>query len=237
MTEKIQQTLLQTLQQTQEMLAKHHRDGAAFAQLMKETFADRFNDTFWAMWAQTMEPALSDAPTILDLGTGPGLFLKALAARYPKVHAVGVECAPYMLEAATDLPENCDIVTADLHDPHLPLADGSVDAAVASVVLHEMHQPVRTLQEVQRCLKPGGRFYVLDWVRAPLAQYLENSELKVFDPATPVEALEDLFIHFIEHNRFSIDDLVLLLENTGFRILEKTALKDGRQVRIIAEKV
>jgi len=34
------------IKQTQDMLAKHHRDGAAFAELMKETFADRFNDTF-----------------------------------------------------------------------------------------------------------------------------------------------------------------------------------------------
>jgi hypothetical protein len=30
---------------------------------------------------------------------------------------------------------------------------------------------------------------------------------------------------------------VLMLEKTGFRILEKTPLKGGRQARIIAEKV
>ena len=224
------------MQQTQDMLAKHHRDGAAFAQLMKDTFADRFNETFWAMWSELMEPALPESPTILDLGTGPGMFLKALATRYPGAHAVGVECAPYMLDAATELPQGCEIITADLHDPHLPLDEGSVDAAVASVVLHEMHQPVRTLQEVYRCLKSGGRFYVLDWVRAPLAQYLADSELAVFDRETPVNELEDLFIHFIEHNRFSADDLVFMLEKTGFHILKKDALKDGRQARIIAEK-
>jgi SAM-dependent methyltransferase len=225
------------MKQTQDMLAKHHRDGEAFAQLMKDTFEDRFNDTFWAIWAELMEPALSDSPTILDLGTGPGLFLKALARRYPGVRALGVECAPYMLDAAEDLPANCEIFTADLHDPHLPLEEGSVDVAVASVVLHEMHQPVRTLLEMYRCLKPGGRFYVLDWVRAPLEQYLQDSELAVFDRATPVDALEDLFVHFIEHNRFSIDDLAFLLEKTGFRLLDKTPLKGGRQARLIAEKV
>jgi arsenite methyltransferase len=225
------------IQQTQDMLAKHHRDGVAFAQLMKDTFEERFNQSFWDMWVQEMEPALGDNPTVLDLGTGPGMFLKALAKRYPQVHAVGVECAPYMLEAAGDLPAGCEIVSADLHDPHLPLADNSVDAAVASVVLHEMHQPVRTLQEVRRCLKPGGRFYVLDWVRAPLAQYLAGTELDVFDRSTPVEALEDLFIHFIEHNRFSADDLVFMLEQTGFRVLKQEVMREGRQARIFAEKV
>jgi len=224
------------LRQTQDMLAKHHRDGAAFAQMMKDTFDGRFNEDFWAMWEQNIEPALSDVPVVLDLGTGPGLLLKAVVERYPQARAIGVECADYMLDAADDLPEGCEIIAADLHDPHLPLEDGSVDAAVASVVLHEMHQPVRALQEVARCLKPGGRLYVLDWVRAPLAQYLEDTELDVFAADTPVEALEDLFIHFIEHNRFSADDLVFLLENTGFRVLETAALKDGRQARIIAEK-
>ena len=225
------------LRQTQDMLAKHHRDGAAFAQMMKDTFDGRFNEDFWAMWEQNIEPALSDVPVVLDLGTGPGLLLKAVVERYPQARAIGVECADYMLDAADDLPEGCEIIAADLHDPHLPLEGGSVDAAVASVVLHEMHQPVRALQEVARCLKPGGRLYVLDWVRAPLAQYLEDTELDVFAADTPVEALEDLFIHFIEHNRFSADDLVFLLENTGFRVLETTALKDGRQARIIAEKI
>ncbi len=225
------------LGQTQDMLAKHHRDGAAFAQMMKDTFGGRFNEDFWAMWEQNIEPALSDAPVVLDLGTGPGMLLKALVVRYPQVRAIGVECADYMLDAADDLPEGCEIIAADLHDPHLPLEGGSVDAAVASVVLHEMHQPVRALQEVARCLKSGGRLYVLDWVRAPLAQYLEDTELDVFAADTPVEALEDLFIHFIEHNRFSADDLVFLLENTGFSVLETTALKDGRQARIIAEKI
>lgn len=224
------------LQQTQAMLAKHHSDGEAFVELMKETYAGRFNDAFWAVWAERVEPILSDSPVVLDLGTGPALFLKEVAQRHPQIKAIGVECAEYMLSAAKDLPGNCDIITADLHDPQLPLENNSVDAVVASVVLHEMHQPIRTMQEMQRCLKPGGIFYVMDWVRAPLSQYLGNSELVVFDKQTNVDELEDLFIHFIEHNRFSIDDLAFMLENTGFRILEKTPLKDGQMARLVAEK-
>lgn len=225
------------LQQTKDMLARHHRDGTAFAQMMKDTFDDRFNDAFWAMWTEDMEPALGEAPVILDLGTGPGLFLQALAKRYPGVRAIGVECADYMLAAAEGLPDNCEVLCTDLHDPQLPLAAGSVDAVVASVVLHELNQPVRALQEMARCLKPGGRFYILDWVRAPLAQYLAASELDVFAQQTSAEQLEDLFVHFIEHNRFSREDLEYLLTHTGFRVLSSEPLKAGRQARLIAEKV
>jgi ubiquinone/menaquinone biosynthesis C-methylase UbiE len=225
--------------QTKDMLAKHHRHGENFAQLMKDTYAGRFNDAFWAKWSQYIAPVLSEPGVVLDLGTGPGMFLRDVAERHPGIHAIGVECADYMLDAAGELPANCEIICADLHDPQLPLADNSVDAAIASVVLHEMHQPVRTLLEMQRCLKPGGVFYILDWVRVPLPQYLagEAPEMAVFDRATEVQAMEDLFVHFIEHNRFSADDLVFMLENTGFRLLDKELLREGQMARLVVEKV
>jgi len=228
----------QTIKRTQEMLAKHHRDGEAFAQIMKDTFAGRFNDEFWDVWAKNIEPVLPENPTVLDLGTGPGMFLKAFLERYPNGRAVGVECAEYMINAVEGLPENAQILAADLHDPHLELDDNSVDVAVASVVIHEMNQPVRALQEVFRCLKSGGRFYILDWVRTPLNQYLdaETGEISVFNQTTPVKTIDDYFIHFIEHNRFTAEDLEYMLIQTGYKVIEKTLLKDGRHARLIAEK-
>lgn len=226
------------LKQTQKMLAKHHRDGEAFAQMMKDTFVGRFNDEFWEVWGENIAPVLPENPTVLDIGTGPGTFLKAVLERYPSGRAIGVECAEYMLNAVENLPENAQILTADLHEPHLELEDNSVDAAVASVVLHEMNQPVRALQEVFRCLKPGGRFYIMDWVRTPLTQYLNAATdgMSVFDQDTPVEKVDDMFIHFIEHNRFTVDDLEFILNKTGFRVIEKTLLRDGSHARLIAEK-
>jgi arsenite methyltransferase len=121
----------------------------------------------------------------------------------------------------------------------LPLEDGSVDAVMASVVLHEMNQPVRTLLEMNRCLKPGGRLYIADWVRAPLEVYIraQTEEARVFDPNTPVDEVEDLFIHFIEHNRFSREDLIYLLNKTGFSLLHSEIAKEGRYARLIAEKM
>ena len=230
--------MTEKLKQTQDMLAKHHRDGEAFVQLMKDTYAGRFNDDFWALWDARIVPVLGESPVVLDLGTGPGSFLRDVIERHSNARAIGVECAEYMLAAANDdLPAGCEIVTADLSDPHLPLDDNSVDAVVASVVLHEMHQPVRTLLEMQRCLKPGGIFYVMDWVRAPLQQYLADTELAVFDRQTPLNELEDLFIHFIEHNRFSIDDLEFMLQSTGFKVLEKIPLRNGQMARLLAEKI
>ncbi len=227
------------IEKTRQVLAKHHRDGEWFAELMKETYDGRFNEAFWQVWQEQIEPVLSAEPVIMDLGSGPGLFLRDVVQRYPAARVVGVECAPYMLAAMGELPPRCEVVDADLHDPHFDLADSSVDAVVASVVLHEMSQPVRTMQEVHRCLKPGARFYILDWVRTPLSQYIagESDEATVFGADISVAELDDLFTHFIEHNRFSAADLAYMLEKTGYKVIDQTLLKEGRFARLIAEKV
>lgn len=225
-------------QQTQAMLAKHHRDGERFAQLMKESFADRFDEVFWAAWRQWVEPAYSTTPVVLDLGAGPGLFVKALAERYPGIRAIGVEVAPYMLEAVGALPAGCEIIEEDLHEPRLSLADGAVDAVMCSVVLHEMDQPLRALQEISRVMRRGGRFYIADWVRAPLEVYVRNQtdEAALFGSAITTAELEDFFVHFVEHNRFSREDLIYLLNHTGFAVIHSEIAKEGRYARIVAEK-
>ena len=224
------------IKQTQSMLARHHGNGEEFAQLMEDSYASRFNEQFWQIWEQHILPLLPEAPVVVDLGTGPATFIKNLVAKYPAINAYGVECAPYMLHAVGELPENAKVIEADLQDPHLPFDDNSVDAAIASVVVHEMHQPVRMFREIFRILKPATRFYIYDWVRAPLESYLQFMDRNPFDETLSLESLEDLFVHFIEHNRFSLDDLVFMLNNTGFNVLDSELQNQGQHAWLLVEK-
>ena len=218
------------------MLAKHHGNGEEFAQLMEDTFAGRFNDEFWQMWDKAIMPGLSEAPVVLDLGTGPGTFVKALVNKFPAIQAIGVECAPYMLSAVGDLPKNAQVIDVDLQDPHLPFADNAIDVAIASVVVHEMVQPIKMFRELHRVLKPAAKFYIFDWVRVPLQSYLNNSEIKPFDANISQQELEVLFMHFIEHNRFSLDDLQYMLLNTGFTLIDSGYKNEGQHAWLLAEK-
>ncbi|WP_455367108.1 class I SAM-dependent methyltransferase [Kaarinaea lacus] len=224
------------IKQTQSMLARHHGNGEEFAQLMEESYASRFNEQFWQMWEQQILALLPKEPVVVDLGTGPATFIKHLVAKYPATKAYGIECAPYMLEAVGELPENAKVVEADLQDPRLPFEDSSVDAAIASVVVHEMHQPLRMFRELFRILKPAARFYIYDWVRVPLQSYLQFMDRNPFDESLSLEALEDLFVHFIEHNRFSLDDLVFMLNNTGFHIIDSALQNQGQHAWLLVEK-
>ena len=229
--------MTEKLDQTRAILEKHHRDGPAFAQLMEESFASRYNEEFWALWEHQISAGLSEGSVVVDLGTGPATFPKTLAQKYPGLQIYGIEAADYMLDAVGDLPNNVEIMVADLHDPQLSFDNHSVDVAVASVVVHEMHQPVAMLKQLRRILKLGGYFYLYDWVRVPLQQYLSYTGSNPFDEMVSVDSLEDLFVHFIEHNRFSVDDLKYMLTQMHFDIVDSGVKNQGQHAWILARTV
>ena len=214
------------MQDTLTLLAQHHRDGPEFMQLMKETAPNRFGDAFWATWEQWIVPVLSEQPQIADFGCGPGMLLALLREHYPEAHLIGVECAPWMLEGLER--QLYEVIEHDLHDPNLPIADHSLDAITNIVCIHEMSQPIRLLQSIHRCLKPGGRCLITDWVRVPLERYIAKEMTEdIFDRHTHHEKLSDIFTHFMEHNRYSHDDVIWMLQQVGFVIRENLPLQEG----------
>jgi len=224
---------------TEEILRRHHGD-ERFADLMIETFDGRFNAAFWSFWEAYAAPVIGEAPRLVDLGTGPGLMLEAWSNRHPGGTYYGVDFMDYMLESArryTAQIEGAVIHPGDLHQPELEVDTGSVDAVLAAALIHEMVQPVRLLHEVRRILKPGGRLVVLDWVRTPLSEYLDdNQRRELFREEVDDESLDWTFTHFAEHNRYTVGDLRFILEQCGLEVLEAETYKQGQFARIAAER-
>jgi SAM-dependent methyltransferase len=104
--------------------------------------------------------------TVLDLGSGAGLDSILAAYRVgPAGRVVGIDFTPAMVErarrnvAAVDLPS-----VAFLEAPveALPLADGTADVALCNGLFNLCPDKPKTLAEVFRVLKPGGRFLMAD---------------------------------------------------------------------------
>ena len=96
-----------------------------------------------------------------DLGAGTGQLAAALAPFVARVMAV--DRSPEMLAAARERVAGLDNV--ELREGELealPLEDGALDVAVASLVLHYVGEPERALVEAARVLAPGGRLVVVD---------------------------------------------------------------------------
>jgi SAM-dependent methyltransferase len=92
---------------------------------------------------------------ILEVGCGIGDYTRGVAAATPAT-IVSVDVAPNLVaHAQTSRPANVRFVAADVEA--LPFASGAFDAVVGNAVLHHLRLD-RTVPEMLRVLRPGGRF-------------------------------------------------------------------------------
>lgn len=227
------------MEKTEQQILRHHGgDGEHARKMITQTYADRHDDAFWEFWAQHIDVVIQPDDGLMDFGAGTGLFVQDLAQRYPHCKVIGIEAAPYMLSAPVVLPDNARIQAGDLNEPGLVIAENSVAAIMTNMVVHELIQPVLMFQAAYRWLKPGGRFCIIDLVRQPLQDYLTHKypNAEISQGELTRASLEDAFEHFLEHNRYHAADIIYMLEATGFTLVEQTALKNGRMVRLVVEK-
>ncbi|WP_319379894.1 class I SAM-dependent methyltransferase [Thiomicrorhabdus sp.] len=225
------------IEKTQAQILKHHGgDGDHAREMITRSYERRHDIDFWEFWNIQMGSVIDHGDLIMDLGAGIGQFVNDLALRYPENTVIGVEAAEYMLVAQLPLPENARMLLDDLNDPRDLFSEGKVAAVMANMLIHELNQPVRLFQRVFAWLKPGGRFCLIDLVRQPLEAYLEHKFPEGALWKEPVEkcAIEGVFQHFLEHNRYHTEDLIYMLKACGFEVVDLT--ENQRTVRLVVEK-
>lgn len=131
------------------------------------------------------------APTICELGCGPGTLVTRLAADLPSARLVGVEIDPVLRRlhqlASPGGPAHLEILDTDLAEStwvHSIGPPGSVDAVVAVQVLHYF-APARfaeLLVEVRSLLAPDGVFVHLDHVPAGDGSVPGNDDGRLVEP-------------------------------------------------------
>lgn len=102
-------------------------------------------------------PAGSKKGLLLDVGCGTGhwlLFLKMAGYR-----VVGLDVSAGMLEVAKGkFPNGIQLLRADAHT--LPFEDSCFDTVCCIATLEFVRDPVKTIQEMWRCLRSGGRLVI-----------------------------------------------------------------------------
>ncbi len=91
---------------------------------------------------------------ILDVGTGPGNFIKVLKQAFPKASVTGVDPDLESLEKAKE--EFPEATFQKMTGEKLQFEDNTFDLASISMVLHHLSDVQKTLAEMKRVVKPGG---------------------------------------------------------------------------------
>lgn len=125
--------------------------------------------------SRLMERELSDhrrrlvagsAGAVVEVGAGNGLNFRYYPPEVDRVVAVEPEAHLRRLaeDRAAAAPVEVEVVDGIAED--LPLADGSVDAAVVSLVLCSVDHQSEALAEIARVLRPGGTLRFFEHVAA-----------------------------------------------------------------------
>jgi SAM-dependent methyltransferase len=206
-----------------------------FLERLVSNYSERFGADFWAMYTAQIALALPPQPVIIDLGCGPGLFLRDLGERYPQATLLGYDVTPAMIAYGRQLPATGARTTLVVHDvatQPLPHAASSVHLVTMTSVLHVLDEPLPVLAEIRRVLAPSGLFALHDWIRMPLPTYLAWRQARQGED--PHMNRQRSFRLFPAHCKYTTEDWQWLLGEAGFVIRHQTQLRPTHQLFVTA---
>jgi SAM-dependent methyltransferase len=113
---------------------------------------------------------------VVDLGCGSGVFTELLRRR--GYSAVGVDISPKLVTLGRARYPGLELLEGDAEN--LPFPSGSLDGVLLSGLVHHFPDPRRLAAEVNRILKPGGRFVAFDPNRMNPFMYLYRDRSSPF---------------------------------------------------------
>jgi SAM-dependent methyltransferase len=202
-----------------------------FVERMAARYPRRFNDEYWSVFKANVGRHLPAEPMIVDLGCGPGLYLRDLSERHRGARLHGVDATPAMIDHARQLRYQGaapTLVVQDVEKEPLPLDAAGVDLVSMTGVLHVLEDPFAVLAEVLRVLRPGGLFLLDDWVRMPLAQYVQDRPRD--RGAAPERQHAGWLRMFPFHNKYTAEDWKWLLAEAGFSLVSTVQIRPQSQI-------
>ncbi len=156
---------------------------------------------------------------VLEIGTGKGRFLSALAAAAPSVTTVDIDPAEQRYARMNaERAGVADRINFSIQDAErLTFRAASFDAAVSMNALHHLRDPIAVARELVRVLKPGGKIVLSD---------LDRSGHRIFDKVFASEGRT--------HARYR-NDFAALAAYLRSRGLKTRLLRGHHQLLLIAE--
>lgn len=173
---------------------------------------NRFSGKAYKEMYRLMAGVLSSDLDVLEVATGTGLIAVNIAAHVR--HLEATDFSPKMISKAKKkkAPGNVHFSVEDA--TKLSFEDASFDAVIISNALHIMPDPVKTLLEISRVLKPNGLLIAPNYSHGHLSESTWNLNAKVLK-----------LIGFETYSKWTPEEYADFIRQNGFRVEKWQVLK------------
>ena len=155
--------------------------------------------------------------SMLDVGCGEGRHIFGVMQEYPMMKCVGLDMDDDSLKKAEEgysYFESISEVGAEFIKGSaysLPFPDNTFDLIVCSEVLEHLHEYNDAVIEINRVLKPGGKFFAsvpafwpekICWYLSKEYQNQPGGHLRIFDQKKLINEIEDRGFKFLSSEKF-----------------------------------
>ena len=155
--------------------------------------------------------------SMLDVGCGEGRHIFGVMQEYPMMKCVGLDMDDDSLKKAEEgysYFESISEVGAEFIKGSaysLPFPDNTFDLIVCSEVLEHLHEYNDAVIEINRVLKPGGKFFAsvpafwpekICWYLSKEYQNQPGGHLRIFDQKKLDHEIEDRGFKFLSSEKF-----------------------------------
>ena len=115
---------------------------------------------------------IQDPNVFVDIGAGTAFFSIAFLkhAKPSKIYAWDISDVMVNWMKENVVPKHPNIVPVKTEEVSIPLDDGIADVVFMINLHHELDNPMMTLKEAYRILKPGGNIFIIDWKKENMTQ-------------------------------------------------------------------
>lgn len=123
-----------------------------------------YNKTWATLTSETLPLLISktnidSSVSVLDIGCGAGNSTKKISETGANV--IGIDFSEKMISEAS--AAHSDIVFKQSDAENIPLEDNTMDIVIANFIVHHLPEPNKVFKEINRVLKPNGKFAFAVW--------------------------------------------------------------------------
>ena len=178
----------------------------AYSNSWQGFFAPRLRRGLYKRAADRLASISPRNATILDVGSGPGHLLVAIARELPHATLHGIDISPHMTDEARRLIESAGlkdrIAIQQADAAALPFEAAAFDYVVSMMSYHLWDDRPGGLAEIRRILKPGGslHLYVGRWEaypgRLPELDYFNHRSREALEAALRSAGFEAVNVQY-----------------------------------------